>query len=113
MFYFTSFYGDQKSLLYSFYLTAYKVLLASYSTIETDRSFPVAYHQKEQVIIMAARLCGPILPVYESKVYNKTMYGPIHLLIRDKSDFLPEYRSHILNQSGMKVQGPLYCLIII
>ncbi len=41
MFYFTSFYGDKKSLLYFFYLNAYKVLLAYYEEIKISDLFPL------------------------------------------------------------------------
>jgi urea transporter/murein DD-endopeptidase MepM/ murein hydrolase activator NlpD len=41
MFYFISFYGDRKSLLYYFYLSAYKVLLGYYETIRVEDVFPL------------------------------------------------------------------------
>lgn len=41
MFYFTSFYGNRKSLLYFFYLGAYKVLLANHETIKISDRFPL------------------------------------------------------------------------
>jgi urea transporter len=41
MFYFTSFYGNRKSLLYYFYLSAYKVLLGYYENLEITDHFPL------------------------------------------------------------------------
>lgn len=41
MFYFTSFYGDRNSLLYYFYLGAYKILLGYYDTIRIEDIFPL------------------------------------------------------------------------
>lgn len=41
MFYFTSFYGDRKSLLYFFYLSSYKVLLGYYNDINITDLFPL------------------------------------------------------------------------
>lgn len=41
MFYFTSFYGDRHSLLYYFYLSAYKVLLGYYENLEITDNFPL------------------------------------------------------------------------
>lgn len=41
MFYFTTFYGDKNSLLYYFYLTAFKVLLGYYEEIEISDELPL------------------------------------------------------------------------
>lgn len=41
MFYFTSFYGERKSLLYYFYLSAYKILLGYYENLLITDSFPL------------------------------------------------------------------------
>lgn len=41
MFYFTSFYGDRKSLLYYFYLSSFKVLLGFYDNLEITDHFPL------------------------------------------------------------------------
>lgn len=41
MFYFTSFYGNKKSLLYYFYLAAYKVLLGYYENLEITDELPL------------------------------------------------------------------------
>jgi urea transporter/murein DD-endopeptidase MepM/ murein hydrolase activator NlpD len=41
MFYFLSFYGDRKSLLYYFYMAAYKILLGHYDSITVRDVFPL------------------------------------------------------------------------
>jgi urea transporter/murein DD-endopeptidase MepM/ murein hydrolase activator NlpD len=41
MFYFTAFYGDHKSLLFHFYLAAYKILQGYYPDIEINDGFPL------------------------------------------------------------------------
>ena len=41
MFYFTTFYGDKKSLLYYFYLTAFKVLLGYYEDLKIRDELPL------------------------------------------------------------------------
>jgi hypothetical protein len=41
MFYFTAFYGEKKSMLYYFYLTAYKVFLGEMDTIEVNDAMPL------------------------------------------------------------------------
>jgi hypothetical protein len=40
MFYFTSFYGEKRSLLFSFYLACYKVLLGCCETVEIRDTYP-------------------------------------------------------------------------
>jgi urea transporter len=53
MFYFTAFYGDKKSLLYYFYLTAYKVLLGNFEDIELKDAMPlhIIQHKKLGVLL--------------------------------------------------------------
>lgn len=41
MFYFTNFYGQKNSLLFLFYLSAYKVLLSTEHTLEVNDTFPL------------------------------------------------------------------------
>lgn len=41
MFYFTAFYGDQRSLLFSFYLTFYKIFLGYYPDVEIADRYPL------------------------------------------------------------------------
>jgi urea transporter len=41
MFYFTAFYGNKKSLLFYFYLSAYKVFLGNPDTVEVKDSIPI------------------------------------------------------------------------
>jgi hypothetical protein len=41
MFYFLSFHGDKKSLLYYFYLASYKILLGYYEAISIDDVIPL------------------------------------------------------------------------
>jgi len=59
MFYFTAFYGDQNSLLYYFYLTAYKVLLGYYPGIEISDSFPLHIIRKNKVSLWFHDLVSP------------------------------------------------------
>jgi urea transporter len=69
MFYFTSFYGDHKSLLYSFYLTAYKVLLGYYENIEISDLFPLHIIRKNKISLWLNDLIAPFyqfLKVYYS-----------------------------------------------
>lgn len=59
MFYFTSFYGDRKSLLYFFYLTAYKVLLGYYESIEISDYFPLHVISKNRFLLSVHDFFAP------------------------------------------------------
>jgi urea transporter/murein DD-endopeptidase MepM/ murein hydrolase activator NlpD len=60
MFYFTAFYGDQKSLLFHFYLTSYKILLGHYPMIETEDVFPVHLLKKNSFSMWLHDLAAPL-----------------------------------------------------
>lgn len=49
MFYFTAFYGDKKSLLYYFYLSAYKIYLGD-KQIQINDTFPLSIHQRSLLV---------------------------------------------------------------
>jgi urea transporter len=68
MFYFTSFYGNRNSLLYYFYLTAYKVLLGFYPNIEIADLFPLHIIKKNKLSLW---LHDIIAPFYQ---YLKAQY---------------------------------------
>jgi urea transporter len=71
MFYFTSFYGDQKSLLYSFYLTAYKVLLGYYENIEVSDQFPLHIIRKNKISLWLNDLIAPFYQFLKVQYSNK------------------------------------------
>lgn len=58
MFYFTSFYGYHKSLLYYFYLTAYRVLLGYYDQELTDL-FPLHIIRKNKISLWLHDIVAP------------------------------------------------------
>lgn len=49
MFYFTAFYGNRRSLLYYFYLTAYKVFLGEYEGTEMKEAMPLNVLEKRKI----------------------------------------------------------------
>ena len=49
MFYFTAFYGNKKSLLYYFYLSAYKIFLGNMDKIEISDAMPLNVISKKRV----------------------------------------------------------------
>ncbi|HBQ82880.1 MAG: hypothetical protein A2X03_15890 [Bacteroidetes bacterium GWA2_40_15] len=59
MFYFTAFYGDRKSLLFYFYLTAYKVLLGNYPDIEINDFFPLHIIKRNSISLWLHDLAAP------------------------------------------------------
>jgi len=75
MFYFTAFYGDQDSLLYYFYLTAYKVLLGYYPNIEISDSFPLHIIRKNKVSLWLHDLISPFYKYMEAKYSIKQVWS--------------------------------------
>jgi murein DD-endopeptidase MepM/ murein hydrolase activator NlpD len=75
MFYFTSFFGDQKSLLYSFYLTAYKVLLAYYNTIEITDLFPLHIIRKNSISLLLHDFVAPFYQFMKAKYSIKPVWA--------------------------------------
>ena len=69
MFYFTSFHGDRKSLLYFFYITFYKVLLGYYENITIDDLFPLHIIAKNKVSLWIHDLIAPF------RQYMKAYYS--------------------------------------
>jgi urea transporter len=75
MFYFTSFYGDQKSLLYAFYLTAYKVLLAYYNTLEIEDLFPLHIIRKNSISLFLHDFVAPFYQFMKAKYSIKPVWA--------------------------------------
>jgi hypothetical protein len=59
MFYFTSFYGSRKSLLYFFYITAYKVLLGYYEHIELTDIVPLHVIRRNMISLWINDIIAP------------------------------------------------------
>jgi urea transporter/murein DD-endopeptidase MepM/ murein hydrolase activator NlpD len=75
MFYFTAFYGDQKSLLYYFYLTAYKVLLGYYPNIEITDSYPLHIIRKNRISLWIHDLISPFCMFIHAKYSIKPVWS--------------------------------------
>jgi len=71
MFYFNSFYGDHKSLLYFFYLAAYKVLLGYYENIEITDIFPLHIIRKNRLSLWLNDFIAPFYQFLKVYYYNK------------------------------------------
>jgi murein DD-endopeptidase MepM/ murein hydrolase activator NlpD len=59
MFYFTAFYGDQKSLLFHFYLSAYKIFLGTNREIEITDNYPLHIINRNRVVLWLHDLVAP------------------------------------------------------
>lgn len=59
MFYFTSFNGDRRSLLYYFYLSAYKILLGYYHDQVIDDSLPLHIVSKNRIVLWLHDFIAP------------------------------------------------------
>jgi urea transporter len=77
MFYFTSFYGDRTSLLYYFYLTAYKVLLGYYPNIEISDQFPLHIIRKNKLSLWMHDVIAPFYKYLNAQYLNKPVWSDI------------------------------------
>lgn len=72
MFYFTAFYGDKKSLLYYFFLSAYKLFLGNDLNIKIQDSFPQDIMNKARHLILLNDFIAPFYNFikinYDSKI---------------------------------------------
>jgi hypothetical protein len=59
MFYFTAFYGDQKSLLFHFYLAAYKIFLGTCREIEIKDNYPLHIINRNRVALWLHDIIAP------------------------------------------------------
>jgi len=75
MFYFTAFYGDHKSLLYYFYLTAYKILLGYYPNIEISDRFPLQIIRPNRFSLWIHDIIAPFYQYLETQYSNKPVWS--------------------------------------
>jgi urea transporter/murein DD-endopeptidase MepM/ murein hydrolase activator NlpD len=77
MFYFTSFYGSHNSLLYYFYLTAYKVLLGYYPNIEIEDKFPLHIIRKNTLSLWIHDMVAPFYQYQVTEYLNKQVWSDL------------------------------------
>ena len=77
MFYFTSFYGDRNSLLYYFYLTAYRVLLGYYPDMEIADRFPLHIISKNNISLWLHDIIAPFYQYQETQYLNRPVSSDI------------------------------------
>jgi len=74
MFYFTAFYGDKKSLLYYFYLSAYKLFLGNDINVKISDSFPLSIVNKAKYLIWLNDFIAPFYNFIKVKYLSKIIY---------------------------------------
>lgn len=72
MFYFTSFNGDRKSLLYYFYLDAYKILLGYYNDQVINDLFPLHIVAKNRIALWLHDFIAPFLQIFKAAYLGRT-----------------------------------------
>jgi len=72
MFYFTSFYGDTKSLLYYFYLSAYKVFLGNFENNEVQDAMPLSVIRQSKIKLMLHDFVAPFYNYMKVRYSIKT-----------------------------------------
>lgn len=83
MFYFTAFYGNKKSLLYYFYLSAYKVFLGDFDNVEMNDEMPLNIIRNKKISIWLHDFIAPfytyirvwhsIKPEYTNNLFDTEM----------------------------------------
>jgi hypothetical protein len=102
MFYFTSFYGDHKSLLYFFYLTAYKVFLGYYENFEINDFFPLHIIRKNKISLWLHDIVSPFYQYLKAQysirpVWSDSTINPAQIVFSSKI--------HILYFATRKIEG--------
>jgi len=77
MFYFTAFYGDKKSLLYYFYLTAYKVFLGNGDTITLHEGMPLNIIRNKKISLWIHDFIAPFYNYIRLNFTIKTVETPV------------------------------------
>jgi urea transporter len=75
MFYFTSFNGDKKSLLYYFYLSAYKVLLGYHEKITVEDSLPLHIVAKNRIALFLHDFAAPFQQMFNAHYILKPEFS--------------------------------------
>jgi murein DD-endopeptidase MepM/ murein hydrolase activator NlpD/urea transporter len=90
MFYFTSFYGDEKSLLYYFYLSAFKVFLGDSDPIERNDSVSINILRGNKIAI-----------------WLHDFIAPLHLFIQVRHTIQPIYQEKLINTDSIVLKSTI------
>ena len=79
IFYFTAFYGDTRSLLFYFYLTAYKVFLGHYPDIEMKDFFPLHIIKRNSISLWLHDLAAPFYQYLKVQYTSRISWSDLSL----------------------------------
>ncbi|MGA2296449.1 MAG: urea transporter [FCB group bacterium] len=85
MFYFTNFYGDKKSILYNFWLGAYKIVLAFYENLEIQDNYSLSIIDNilvrwlQDFLSPFYKFIKPVYKLKYSEFHNQFSYSKIKL----------------------------------
>ena len=108
MFYFTAFYGSKKSMLYYFYLSAYKIYLGNNENIQITDSIPVNQINKNGFINWLHDFIAPfhqsIKILFTSNIAESdTVFGKGTYTLKSKAEFVFYRKQKLLSESTIKV----------
>ncbi|HEY3389650.1 MAG TPA: M23 family metallopeptidase, partial [Prolixibacteraceae bacterium] len=95
MFYFTAFYGNKDSLLYYFYLSAYKVFLGDPENTEMNDALPLSVIRNKKI-----------------SIWLQDFIAPFHNYIHVRYSIQPEYTNNLLDAETLilksKIQASVF-----
>ncbi|MFT3753535.1 MAG: urea transporter [Paludibacter sp.] len=106
MFYFTAFYGNKKSLLYYFYLTAYKVFLGNAENTEVKDALPLNIIKNRRISLWLHDFIAPFYN-YIRVNYSIRMEPASNLLDRDIIRLKSDIDISVLGKSRHSSTGTL------
>ena len=84
-FYFTGFYGDQNSLLYYFYLAAYKIIFSADPTVTVTDIFPVQLIS-DKITLWLHDFLAPFYQFIKLKYHNYSMFKGRQIVVHAKQN---------------------------
>ncbi|MCX6229447.1 MAG: urea transporter [Bacteroidia bacterium] len=90
MFYFTSYYGDEKSLLYYFYLSAFKVFLGDSDPIERNDSVSINILRGNKIAI-----------------WLHDFMAPLQIFIKVQHTIQPNYQEKLINTDSIVLKSTI------
>lgn len=94
MFYFTAFYGDKNSLLYYFYLSAYKVFLGNADNLELTEAMPLNIIHNKKISVWLHDFIAPFF-TYIRVTYSINGASADNLFETDQMTLKSEIKSSV------------------
>ncbi len=110
MFYFTSFYGDKKSLLYYFYLSAYKILMANPDLFIVEDAMPLDIIRNKKLSIWLQDFIAPFYTYiklgYSVKAESSDLqFGNSMMQLASEIDLMILGKTRNESRSSLLIQG--------